>query len=283
MAPSAERGMVRPRMRGALATLGAALALLGAASAASGGATQRLRPAGVVPHTAPGRPALRSRSQVTRSAGPSFLTVDASYESLIDRYLADVAHDSGGTANVYSIATQYSDGSGPIRYESAFGGSYVDHGPLPANGCDDSFGGVSDPTRPERRASPRRRHRRSSPSRCRRERPGSPAGRESAGSSRCDAGPGVDLPPRTASSGCAARAAGSGASRSGGRLARDTGSRRTTRATGSGCASPPSTRPGPGRRSRAPPDACRPCGAASWQAAAAAARRSAARTPPSRC
>jgi hypothetical protein len=66
-----------------------------------------------------------------------FLAFDSSYEATIDRYFADVAHDSRGTSNVYSAATQYSDGSGPVQYQSAFGGSYVDHYPLPANGCND--------------------------------------------------------------------------------------------------------------------------------------------------
>ena len=43
--------------------------------------------------------------------------------------------------NVYSVATQYSDSPGAvhIQYQSTFGGSYVDHDPLPANGCDDGL------------------------------------------------------------------------------------------------------------------------------------------------
>jgi hypothetical protein len=40
---------------------------------------------------------------------------------------------------VYSVATQYTDNSGPIQYQSTFGGSYVDTNPLPANGCDDGL------------------------------------------------------------------------------------------------------------------------------------------------
>jgi hypothetical protein len=80
---------------------------------------------------------LHSLSKSAATAAPSFLTYDAGYETLIDQYLADVAHDSGGTANVYSVAMQYSDGSGNLQYQSSFGGSYVDNDPLPANGCDD--------------------------------------------------------------------------------------------------------------------------------------------------
>ena len=44
---------------------------------------------------------------------------------------------SGSTSNVYSVATQYTDSSGPVQYLSTVGGSYVDHDPLPANGCSD--------------------------------------------------------------------------------------------------------------------------------------------------
>jgi hypothetical protein len=53
-----------------------------------------------------------------------------------------VAHDSNGTSNVYSVATQYTDGSGALHYQSTFGGSYVDNDPLPPNGCDDGLDSV---------------------------------------------------------------------------------------------------------------------------------------------
>ena len=125
------------RMRGALATLAAVLALLGTASGASGSQTQHLSPIGLVPHAGQGGAAAHALAKSIGLAGPSFLTFDASYESLINQYFTDVAHDSGGASNVYSVATQYFDGSGPIQYQSTFGGSYVDHDPLPANGCDD--------------------------------------------------------------------------------------------------------------------------------------------------
>jgi hypothetical protein len=42
----------------------------------------------------------------------STYTLDANYTSLIDRFFADVAHDSGGTSNVYASDTQYYDWSG---------------------------------------------------------------------------------------------------------------------------------------------------------------------------
>src|SRR5262249_18337329 len=83
------------------------------------------------------RHSLRPAARMTAAHHPAKLKFDAGYETLINRYLTDVAHDSGLTSNVYSVATQYSDGTGPIEYQSTFGGSYVDHDPLPANGCND--------------------------------------------------------------------------------------------------------------------------------------------------
>jgi hypothetical protein len=76
---------------------------------------------------------------------PSGSSVEASYESDIDRYLSDVAAASGSQTNVYSVATQYYDATGFIAYQSKFGGSSVDPDPFPASGCDDSYQGVQDP------------------------------------------------------------------------------------------------------------------------------------------
>lgn len=114
--------------------------LLLAVTASSGAAATPTRAPilGVVPHVsqAAAAPEAMLLSKMLRArAGPATLTFDASYETLINRYFADVAHDSGGSANVYSVATQYSDNSGPIQYQSTFGGSYVDRDPLPKNGC----------------------------------------------------------------------------------------------------------------------------------------------------
>jgi hypothetical protein len=70
------------------------------------------------------------------------LTFGANYATLIDQFLTDVAADSGGAANVYSTDPQYTDGTGAADYDSTFGGSYVSHDPLPANGCDDGVDAV---------------------------------------------------------------------------------------------------------------------------------------------
>jgi hypothetical protein len=120
------------------------LALAVAASTGTAASPTRAPILGAVPHAnrplraaqAQSTPDARSKLPTVSAAG-KFLGVDANYETLINRYLADVAHDSGDDSNVYSVATQYSDSSGPIQYQSTFGGSYVDHDPLPASGCND--------------------------------------------------------------------------------------------------------------------------------------------------
>ena len=59
----------------------------------------------------------------------------AAYKSLITTYLSDVAHASGSTTNVFSIATEYSGTDGTIRYRIQLGTPINDTGPLPASGC----------------------------------------------------------------------------------------------------------------------------------------------------
>lgn len=62
---------------------------------------------------------------------PSGYSVASGYASTINQFFADVAHDSGLTTNVYSVATQYSG----IQYSSSVGGSVTDTNPFPASGC----------------------------------------------------------------------------------------------------------------------------------------------------
>jgi hypothetical protein len=118
----------------------AALVLAATASSGSAAGPGRSHLLGVVPHGGTVH-ALTKQKALT---SPSFLTFDPSYQSLLNRYFADVAHDSGGVANVYSVATQYYDDPGQvhIQYQSPVGGSYVDHDPLPASGCDDGVDAV---------------------------------------------------------------------------------------------------------------------------------------------
>jgi hypothetical protein len=64
---------------------------------------------------------------------PSGFTVSASYTSVIDQYFTDVAAASGAADNVYSADSQFSDTTGPIAYQSTFGGSLLDTDPFPAH------------------------------------------------------------------------------------------------------------------------------------------------------
>jgi hypothetical protein len=60
----------------------------------------------------------------------------ADYQPGVNRYLEDLAHDSGGHENVDSVSTQYNDAAGEFaNYESHFGGAIIDKDPYPANGC----------------------------------------------------------------------------------------------------------------------------------------------------
>jgi hypothetical protein len=58
------------------------------------------------------------------------------YESGLDRYFEDLAHDSGGEQNIDSVLTQYFDEAGEFAdYDVHFGGALSDTDAYPANGC----------------------------------------------------------------------------------------------------------------------------------------------------
>ena len=60
----------------------------------------------------------------------------AGYQEGVNRYLEDLAHDSGGEQNVDSVATQYTgEGSQVANYDSHFAGAIIDTDPYPKNGC----------------------------------------------------------------------------------------------------------------------------------------------------
>src|SRR2546421_11852938 len=88
----------------------AGLALAVTASGGTAASPARTPILGVVPHHAgqlAQAPLPHALSRAIRAAGPTTtLTFDASYQTLINRYFADVAKDSSGTQNVYSVATQ---------------------------------------------------------------------------------------------------------------------------------------------------------------------------------
>jgi hypothetical protein len=66
------------------------------------------------------------------AGGPS---MSSAYQSLISRYLADVAHDSGSHTNVFSTLDEYFGNNGSINYDVVRGTPINDTNPLPANGC----------------------------------------------------------------------------------------------------------------------------------------------------
>ena len=67
---------------------------------------------------------------------PGALAYPAGYELGVNTYLKDLAHDSGGSANVDSVSAQYNDAAGEFAaYNSHFEAAFVDEHPYPANGC----------------------------------------------------------------------------------------------------------------------------------------------------
>jgi len=58
------------------------------------------------------------------------------YQSGVNRYFEDIAHDSKGEANVESVSAQYNDAAGEYaNYNSHFAGALLDTDRYPANGC----------------------------------------------------------------------------------------------------------------------------------------------------
>jgi hypothetical protein len=70
----------------------------------------------------------------------SGLSFEPGYESLIERFLADVAADSHQPTNVYALSGQYRDAGGPAVYDSSYAGAVLTTDPLPANGCNEPLG-----------------------------------------------------------------------------------------------------------------------------------------------
>jgi hypothetical protein len=69
---------------------------------------------------------------------------DPSTENLVGGFLANVAHDSGGTDNVFSVAAQYTDATGGAQYAQTYGGSYIDSDPYPTSGdCSETVPGTT--------------------------------------------------------------------------------------------------------------------------------------------
>lgn len=141
-------------------TLSIAL-LAGLALVAGSAASAASRPAhgprlGVVPHRGAAHITSKVASRTsTARADATCGTSCSSYEAAIDTYFTDVAHDSGSSSNVYSVATQYCEGVAnlanscnglgtPIAYNETFAGSFVDTNAYPSNGCTDTYLGTGD-------------------------------------------------------------------------------------------------------------------------------------------
>lgn len=84
-----------------------------------------------------GGPVMTSNTNYTFYWAPSGSPAYAAgYQSGVNRYLEDLAHDSGGNQNVDSVATQYTNGSSEAaNYDSHFGGAILDTDAYPKNGC----------------------------------------------------------------------------------------------------------------------------------------------------
>ncbi len=62
---------------------------------------------------------------------PSGYSIASGYDTTINQFFTDVAHDSNMGTNVYATDTQYSS----IQYNSTFGGAYTDTTAFPSSGC----------------------------------------------------------------------------------------------------------------------------------------------------
>jgi hypothetical protein len=65
----------------------------------------------------------------------SGLSFETGYQSLMARFLTDVAADSHKTTNVYGLSGQYFDANGPAAYDSTYAGSVTATDPLPGTDC----------------------------------------------------------------------------------------------------------------------------------------------------
>jgi hypothetical protein len=85
-----------------------------------------------------GGPVMTSNTNYTFYWAPSgSAPYAAGYQSGVNRYMEDLAHDSGGNQNVDSVATQYTNEAGePAAYDSHFAGAIIDTHPYPKNGCE---------------------------------------------------------------------------------------------------------------------------------------------------
>jgi hypothetical protein len=69
-------------------------------------------------------------------APPGAPEYPAGYQTGLNRYFVDVAHDSGSLTTIDSVLAQYTqEGGAGANYDSQFGGALIDSDPYPSNGC----------------------------------------------------------------------------------------------------------------------------------------------------
>jgi hypothetical protein len=78
-------------------------------------------------------PVLHTNTTYAIFWSPTTNQIPASYQNLINSFFQNVGNASNSSSNVYASDTQYYDTSGPIAYQSTFGGSYVDTSQIPSN------------------------------------------------------------------------------------------------------------------------------------------------------
>jgi IPT/TIG domain-containing protein len=133
---------VTPRAAGVVFLLAAVVAIVAATATAAPGPSIPAHIGGVVPligHQVQGSGDLTYHGGPTMTTNktyaiywvPSGSSMPSGYQSTINQFFGDVAHDSNMSSNVYAATTQYSS----IQYNSTFGASTVDTNPFPSNGC----------------------------------------------------------------------------------------------------------------------------------------------------
>ena len=120
----------------------AGLALAVTASSGAAASPARARILGVVPHTPASWLRRRFRTRSRRPSEPPARPRSRSTRNTRARSTSS-SRTSPTTAAAPATSTRSPRSTttaahGHIQYQSTFGGSYVDHDPLPANGCDDA-------------------------------------------------------------------------------------------------------------------------------------------------
>jgi hypothetical protein len=83
-----------------------------------------------------GGPVMAANTNYAIYWDPGAPAYPSGYQTGLNRYFEDVAHDSGGVMNTDSVLTQYGDSASEFaNYNSHFGGALVDSDAYPASGC----------------------------------------------------------------------------------------------------------------------------------------------------